>query len=124
MSFWHTTVGKFIHHASGNNIGKGGHHSIKLNGPVTTSSVTPTVEIPKQCYTDINYYVSHLNACTNSVSSLSPAIDPGTPVIPVIQVPVLPSMPVTSSVPEPASIFMFSAALIVVAVFRGFRTNR
>lgn len=118
MSFWHTFVGKAIHHISGGLIGPSNHHH-PAPASSSTSSV-PSTDIPKEC-NDLEYFIknqdtcwSHANTPWNPLPPVPEIPNPGTVVIPPVTPPV-------SSVPEPSSVVLFIAAMIVVGLFRGFR---
>lgn len=117
MGFWHTTVGKFIHHSTGGLVGPNIKH-IHHTGP-SYPGLTPS-EVPKECHTDIEYYIKHQDICwpRPTMPDMPPPISvgPGTggPVI-------LPPNGPVSSVPEPSSVVLFIASMIVVGLFRGFR---
>lgn len=116
MGFWHTTVGKFIHHSTGGLVGPNIKHGPK---PAQNYPGATPADIPKECNTDIDYFVKHQDLCWQHTTSPFvppiPEVGPGTG---TVLTP--PSGPV-SAVPEPSSIALFVTAMVVVGLFRGFR---
>lgn len=106
MSFWHTFVGKAIHHVSGGFIGKGGHHNTGPKDPIIVPNSSPG-----DCITDMKFYATHVSECmpTSTVGGGGSGIGTHVPV---------------SSVPEPSSAAMVLCAFGVFFLWNRFSKKK